>query len=304
MVKTQDNFGRGLGFVLLATLGWSLSGIFVRFMPHLSGWQINCWRGFWMATALLCYLVAVYGIDLPSRVRQIPRIALITSALCFATGTTFYVTSLTLVSTATVSVIGATSPLVAGLLSPWITGEKPGLLTWVAAIVAVIGAFVIGRDGFGQGNFVGFILCLGVPITFAIQTLLLRKYRNIDLIPAICLGGFLSFIGAGILGVFIGDGTSGFNVDVTSIGLLALMGTLQLAIPLIAYARGARYVPAVSLTLISMLDAILNPLWPWLFVNEVPGNASLLGGAIILGAVMLCILGGQIHLYSRRMTTR
>jgi drug/metabolite transporter (DMT)-like permease len=110
----RQGYGEGISFVLLATLGWSLSGLFVRLMPGLDGWQLNCWRGFWMAVALLCYLVVVYGRDLWSRFRAIPVLALCFSAGFFALGSTLYVTSLTLVSTATISVIGASSPIFTG----------------------------------------------------------------------------------------------------------------------------------------------------------------------------------------------
>ncbi len=302
--QPQDHFGTGLAFVLIATLGWSLSGLFVRLMPHLSGFQINCWRGYWLGVALLCYLVFTYGRNLPDVFRRIPRTALVASALCFAVGTTLYVTSLTYVNTATVSVIGATSPLVAGLLSPWVTGERPSTLTWVAALVAVSGAIVIGYNSFETGNVFGLLTSLGVPITFAVQTLLLRKHRNIDLIPAICVGGFLSFLATGFLGLVLNTGTSGFAVDLKSIAFIAVMGIVQLGLPLIAYAKGARYVPAVTLTLISMLDAVLNPFWPWLFVNEVPDRASLIGGSIIIVGVLLSILSGHFHAYARRVSTR
>ena len=61
MGTSEQSYGSGVFFVFLATLGWSLSGIFVRLMPGLDGWQLNCWRGYWMAVALLVYLVAVYG---------------------------------------------------------------------------------------------------------------------------------------------------------------------------------------------------------------------------------------------------
>jgi drug/metabolite transporter (DMT)-like permease len=69
------------------------------------------------------------------------------------------------------------------------------------------------------------------------------------------------------------------------------MATFQLAIPLIFYIRGARSVPAVTLTLIAMLDAVINPLWPWIFVGEDPGQAAYLGGSIIIGAVLISVFG-------------
>jgi drug/metabolite transporter, DME family len=66
-----------------------------------------------------------------------------------------------------------------------------------------------------------------------------------------------------------------------------------LSIPLIWYGMGAKSVPAITLSLIAMLDAVLNPLWPWLVVGEVPERAAFIGGAIIIGAVLISILGGR-----------
>lgn len=291
MGTSEQSYGSGIFFVFLATLGWSLSGVFVRIMPGLDGWQLNCWRGYWMAIALLIYLVAVYGRGVFRKFAEIPRLALFASALFFALGSTLYVSSLTLVSTATVSVIGATSPLFAALLSPWVTGEKPGFEAWIAAGLALFGVGVIAWDGLEAGRSMGLLLSVCVPIAFAGQTLALRRYRNVDMVPAICLGGVLSFFIAGIFGYTAGHVGGGFNVGLREVALLAAMATLQLAIPLIFYIRGARSVPAVTLTLIAMLDAVINPLWPWIFVGEKPGHAAFIGGSIIVGAVLISIFG-------------
>jgi drug/metabolite transporter, DME family len=290
----QQSYGRGVSFVLMATLGWSLSGLFVRLMPELSGWELNCWRGFWTCVSILCYLVVVYGNNTLQKFRDIPLPAMLFSAGFFAFGSTMYVTSLTLVSTAVISVIGATSPLFTGLLSPWVTGEKPSLAAWFAAILALSGMGVIAWDGLGAGNVAGILVSLLVPFCFAMQTLTLRRYRAIDMTPAICVGGALAFVGAGFAGFFFQAG-GGFDVPLKYVSLLALMAMVQLAIPLIFYAKGAKSVPAVTLSLIAMLDAVLNPMWPWLVVNEVPEKAAFIGGGIIIVAVLLSVLGPYLH---------
>jgi drug/metabolite transporter, DME family len=288
---SEQSYGTGVFFVFLATVGWSLSGLFVRLMPGLDGWQLNCWRGYWMAIALMVYLVAVYGRGTLQKFADIPRVALFASALFFALGSTLYVTSLTMVSTATVSVIGATSPLFAALLSPWVTCEKPGFEAWIAAGLALFGVGVIAWDGLEAGRSLGLFLSICVPMAFAGQTLALRKYRHVDMVPAICLGGIMSFFIAGILGFTAGHAGGGFEVGPREVLLLAAMATLQLAIPLVFYIKGARSVPAVTLTLIAMLDAVINPLWPWIFVGEKPGRAAFIGGSIIIGAVLISIFG-------------
>jgi len=284
----EQSYGRGVFFVILAVVGWSLSGVFVRFLPDLSGWQINCWRGYWMSVALLIYLVAAYGRDAHRRFIEIPLPGMVGAAFFFAFGSTLYVTSLTYASTAVVSVIGALSPIFAGLMAPWIIGERAGASAWIAAAMALIGVAVIGWDGLtAGGSLIGLIIALGVPICFAGQTVMLRRYRAFDMMPAICVGGFATFIIAGLFG-------DGFNITLQSVLILAAMGPLQLAIPLIFYGKGARSVPAVALSLIVMLDVILNPLWTWIGVGEEPGLTAFIGGGIIVAAVILCILGERV----------
>ena len=300
MTAQEQSYRTGIIYVLMAELGWSLSGIFVRLMPGLDGWQINCWRGYWTGVWLLVILVALYGRDTLSKFRAIPLIAIVMSAGFFAAGSTLYVTSLTLVSTATISVIGATSPIFAGLVSPWVTGERPGLVAWSSAAIAFLGVSIIAWDQLGGGNLIGLLVCLGVPISFAGQTLALRRYRHVDMVPAICIGGFLSFFAAGLLGFTAGHAGGGFEVSGRNVLLLCAMGLLQLAFPLLFYARGARSVSAITLTLIVMLDAVLNPLWPWLFLGEMPGRSDFIGGSIIIAAVTVSIFGGRWTGYGTR----
>ena len=218
MGTSEQSYGTGVFFVFLATMGWSLSGVFVRIMPGLDGWQLNCWRGYWMAVALMVYLVAVYGRGAFQKFLDIPRVALFASALFFALGSTLYVSSLTMVSTATVSVIGATSPLFAALLSPWVTGEKPGFEAWIAAMLALFGVGVIAWDGLEAGrSTLGLLLSICVPMAFAGQTLALRRYRNVDMVPSICLGGIMSFFIAGFLGFTAGHAGGGFDVGLREV---------------------------------------------------------------------------------------
>ena len=294
MQAGTPGYGTGILLVLGATVGWSLAGLFVRFMPDLDGWQINCWRGFWMSVFLLAYLVVVYGNQTVAKFRAIPLPALLIVAGFFSAGSTLYVTSLTLAGTATVSVIGALSPIFAGLLSPWLTHETPSLASWLAAIMAVVGVGIIAWDGFSAGNVIGILVALLVPLSFAVQTMMLRRYRAFDMVPAICVGGFATFFLAGVMGyVFGGHPAGGLQVSIEQMLLLALMGPVQLSVPLILYAKGAKAVPAVTLTLVAMLDVILNPFWSWLGVGEVPAHSAFVGGFVIIGAVLISIFGDR-----------
>jgi len=283
---TDRKYLLGVFLVLLATVGWSLAGLFVRLLPGLNGWQINCWRGLSLSVFLFLYLIAAYGRNWQWRFRVVPTVAMIAGAGFFALGSTLYVTSLTLTSTANVACIGAMAPLFVAAASRLFLAERPHAVTWIAAFLALFGVILIFQDGLDRGNWLGSVVAIAVAVCFAGQTVTLRRWRNLDMMPAICIGGLVAFLAAGLFG-------GGFAVPLSHIAVLALMGLVQLAIPLILFARGARHVQAATLSLIALLDAVLNPFWSWLGVGEIPTFGALIGGSIILAAVALSVIAGK-----------
>jgi drug/metabolite transporter (DMT)-like permease len=281
----EDHYGKGIALLLLATIGWSLSGIFVRFMPGIDGWQINAWRGLTTAVVLSLYLVAAHGRQTWQHVAAVPPKALAIYALCFTTGSTFYIISLTLTSTATVATIGAINPLLTAIIAFVLIGERPSLATWIAAIVAVGGVGIIFHDGLAGGSTMGVLCAIATTLIFALQLVLLRSYRGYDLTPGIVLGGIVTFAGAGTV-------AGGLEVPPGTLPWLIGMGVCQLALPGILFVQGARFVPAVTIAIVVLLEAVLNPLWTYLGVGEVPSVETMIGGAIIITAVLLSILAG------------
>ena len=281
---SEVNVARGAALIVLAVAGFSLSGAFVRHVPGLTGWQINCWRGLAMAAVLVLYLILAYGLrEAWARFRAVPIPAMVACAGFFSVGSTLYVTALTLTSTANVSAIGATSPLFTALLSPYITGERPSLLTWAAALAALFGVGVIVHGGLVAGNVTGNLVSLFVALSFAGQTLSLRRFRNVELMPAMAVGGIVVFLVAAAF-------ADGFAVAPRDMAILALMGPVQLGIPILLLARGARSVRAVTVSIIAMLDIVLNPFWAWTLAGEVPDGNAVVGALIICGAVALSLI--------------
>ena len=269
--------------VLLATVCWSLAGMFVRLVPGLNGWQINCWRGFSMGVVLMLWLLLIYGRNTPARFREIPLGAMISSAGFFALGSTMYVTALTFTSTANVSALGATAPVFTGIMAGLIMKERASLAAWIAAMIALAGVTFIVREGLSPDDWLGNLIALATAFAFAGQTVTLRRYRSFDMIPAIAVGGFATFALAGLAG--------GFFVPAETLAVLCLMGLIQLAIPLVLYARGAKSVPAITLSLIALMDVVLNPFWSWAVMREMPTSAAIIGGLVIFAAVMISVLG-------------
>lgn len=288
MDPKAGNFGKGVLFVVLANLGWSLSGVFVRSLPGLTGWQLNCWRGLATSLFLGAFLVVVYRGDLWRRLTEIPPAAMLLCACFFALGSTLYVTALSVTSTANVSCIGSLAPIFAALMSPVVTGERPPASAFVAALLAILGVSIIVWDGLGDGNWRGSVAALLVALCFAIQTLVLRRYRSFDLVPAICLGGFMVFGIAAVAG-------NGLDVPPQSIATLSLMGVVQLAVPLIFFVRSAQHLPAVTITLLAMTDILLNPLWAYVGMGEVPVPMTWIGGGVMVAAILIGVVWPAIQ---------
>jgi drug/metabolite transporter, DME family len=285
-LSTPQSYALGCVLVILATICSSLSGIFVRWVPELNGWQIACWRGYWMSVSLLIYIVFCYGSKVFEAVRTIPYMALVAVTVLFAITSTGYVTSLTLTSVANVSALGASSIIFTALLSYRVVGERVNAVGWVAVPIALIGIAVIMKDGVTSGHWIGNLLALFVALCFAGQVVSLRRYRTFDMVPAVCLGGFLIFLFAGFFG-------GGFDVPLHALPILALMGPIQVSLPLILFVRGTRSVPAVTLSFLVLLDVVINPLWTWIGVGEIPSLETAIGAAMIIAAVALSLLGGH-----------
>ena len=127
-----------------------------------------------------------------------------------------------------------------------------------------------------QGNIVAFIM----PISFATLILIVRKFPDSDMIPL----QFIAGIGALIIGYLFSEK---ILISFYDIYLGFLAGTLQVGFGFILITIGARKTPAALVGIIMLTEAVLGPLWAWLFVNENPPLVVLIGGTIVIIAVSL-----------------
>jgi drug/metabolite transporter (DMT)-like permease len=279
--RYRGGFLWGIACCCLATLGWSLSGLFVRWVPELDGWGVNGYRAPATAICLLVYLGLRYRGDVVRHLWPRERQALVLVGLFFGVGSTLYVYALTMGTVASVSVLGATSPFFAALLAWLVMRERASAVSLAATVTALIGVAVVVRAEMSAlaTGLAAAIVSLGYAFCFAGQTVWLRRHRNLEMIPGIALGGLMVFA---FVAIFVGLPA----VEPWMVGLLALMGLVQLALPLILFAEGAKHVPVVAAMLITLADVILNPFWVWLVHGEQPPAGTLAGGALILSAIV------------------
>ncbi len=273
---------RGILLVAGATFFWSLSGVFVRWLPAIDPWSFNAFRGLGLGLSMALWIVLRYGRGSMDLLRRSPVTGLVISAGFFALGSSLYIASLDLASVAAVSCLTATSGLFAALMARFFLGERTPPIFYFAMLLALAGvaAIALGEGDARVQGLVGTLTGLAVAACFAAQSVALRRYRAFDMEPAFLLGGFFTFASILALGLVVVP-------PLQSIALLLVMGLVQLAIPLVLYMVGARSVATSHMVFITMADAVLNPLWVWIVHGEVPPHAVYLGGALVLGAIAL-----------------
>jgi len=288
-VAILRNEAKGLLLVLGATFFWSLSGVFVRWLPGIDAWTFNAWRGLGMCLSLVVWTVLHYGRAALPLLRQSDPVAVLIAAGFFAVGSSAYILALKMASVAAVSCLGATSGLFAAVLARVWLGERTRLAFYVGTVVALVGVAVIAfsERNASVSGLAGSMVALVMAICFAGQSVALRRYSAVGMEPAMIAGGLSIFVLVALFGTLAPIGAA-------TIGLLFLMGAVQLALPMVLYMRGARHVPVTQMVLITMSDALLNPLWVWLVHGELPAIGVFWGGALILAAIAATTLPGRL----------
>lgn len=269
---------KGTLLVVAAAICWSLGGLIARQITT-EAWVTVGWRGAIAAIALLLFLLIRDGRQTWSHFRNMGPGG-IGVAICFASASISFVIALQHATVALILVVQSTAPLVAGLLA-WIwMRESLGWPRILAMAVALSGIILMVSKAEGHADMLGMVLSGVIAVSFAVATVLTRRYSHVRMTPATCLGTAIM----GVIG-FTMAGAEALEVSSSDLFYLFLFGAVQLAIGLILFTFGARLIPAAEAALISLVETVLGAFWVFLFLGENPGVYALYGGALVLGAV-------------------
>jgi drug/metabolite transporter (DMT)-like permease len=179
--------------------------------------------------------------------------------------------------------IQAAAPFFAGLLGWLLMREPVGLRSWICMAVVLGGIGIMMIDSFGGGGMVGNLLSIVMMMAFASAIVVTRRNREIRMAPATCLGTFIAACVA-----FPMADTSALSAQ--DVGTLALFGAGQMAFGLVMFTAGTRLIPAAVAGLISNLEAVLAPVWVWLVFTETPSDYTIIGGLLVLSALVVYTL--------------
>jgi drug/metabolite transporter (DMT)-like permease len=276
-------YGRGVALVLMAGSLWSLMGLGLRQIEAASVWQILFWRSVGMLPVLLAVIWWTSGGRPFAAIRTVGIAgALGGFSLVLAFAGAIYAIQTTTIANAVF--LFSASPFVAAVLGWILLGERVRPGTWAAIALAAFGMYLMVREGMAMGALAGNIAALLSAVGFGAFSVALRWGKVGDTLPVALLGGVFSILAAGLVLVVRGEPIAPSLWD---IGISFAIGAMILALGMVVYTAASKAVPAAELTLLSLIEVLLGPLWVWLLMGETASAATFVGGGVLLGAVVL-----------------
>ncbi len=268
---------RGQIYVALAAVAWSSAGVLQRQLTLDTATQVMG-RAAFAGAALLIYVAVVERGRIVHAFRSV-GLAGVAVALCVAFASGGFIAALNHTSVARVLFILAVAPVLAALLARITLGEPITRRTVLAMALALVGVGVmLGSPG--EGDLVGDALAFMTALAFAIMIVITRWRHDVSMAPATCLSQVI------LVAVFLPFATPS-EISGPDIGWLAALGIGQIGLGFALLTVGARLIPAAQVGLITLLEVVLGPIWVWLALDERPSTATLIGGAIVIVAIVI-----------------
>ncbi len=271
--------------MVAVTLMWSTAGVVMRQLEQAKTFEVTFWRSFFTMVSLLIILPLWQGKDVFHKMHW-RSTAFWISGVCWSVMFTAFMIAMTLTSVGNVLVTLAAGPLFTALMARVFIGHRLPTRTWAAIAVAGAGiAYMFGSqmNMSAPGALVGCLVALMVPIAGATHWTVVQKAQTqgdqIDLVPCVLVGAVISSLATFPLSFpFMASGK-----DVAWLGML---GLVQLAIPCTLAVVCARVLKAPEVSLLALLEVIFGIALAWLGANEVPSQTVLLGGVLVIGALL------------------
>ena len=269
------------GYILCLLGGFFLSwgGLIIRSFETNDIWQILLIRSFFFIIALIIFLFLTYKKNTLEIIKKSGFPALI-AGLFLSLSFVAYIVAMSKTTVANVVFIISTQTIFLAIFGFLFLKEKITLKGFLAITFAFLGMAVMIGDSVNQGTLFGNIVAFAIPINFTILVMIIRKFPNLDMVPAIFFSGIFS----GIYGLFLASDLTFSSNDIL---MGFFLGVPQLAFGFICVTIGTKTTKAVTVGLLMLLETIFAPIWVWIFLNEVPPISVFTGGGIIIFAVIL-----------------
>ena len=274
----NSEYRKGFVLTLLGVLIFTPDALLIR-LTNLEFFSLTVGRGTIGGLAILLGFVLYCRRDFKKQILVIGGWGLVLAILQGSFTWTFY-GALKNTSVANVLVFFASMPLISALMSKIFLHEQVQKATWTAIGVVVLGLLIVGSRGLTGGNWLGDFLALMSAVIMAGFFTVVRGRRAVNLIPATGFGLLLAALVASPFAVFPEMSSSQWVYLIVGAGFV-----LPVALALLTL--GPRYIPAPEAAMLTLLETVLGPLWVWVVINEQPDVNTIIGGAIVVGTLLL-----------------
>jgi drug/metabolite transporter (DMT)-like permease len=285
MAEVDPQRRMGIALVIAAAVAWSTAPLFVRLLA-LDSWTIVFWRGLFGAGFTAAVLVLTQGRAGLRDLIGMGRSGWLVASLS-TLGMVSFIPALQLTSVSNVAIIIATGPFVAAALAWLWLREALGWRTLLASVIALCGVVIIVGGSSTGSDLLGIGLACFMTLAIAAMTVTVRRHRDTPMVAAAALSNLL---GSLVSIPFAHDIATVTTID---LAVLAGFGFFQVGLGLSLFMLGSRLLPSGQATLIATLETPLMPLWIWLAFQEIPAVRTLVGGALVMGAVIADIAGAK-----------
>ncbi|MBR0751400.1 DMT family transporter [Bradyrhizobium jicamae] len=275
----------GIVLVVAAAVAWSTAPFFTRLL-HQDSWTILFWRGVFASIFITSVLAVTEGRKgLRNLVAMRPHGWLVAGLSAF--GMMTFIPSLQLTSVANVAVIVAVQPFAAAAIA-WIwLREKVALRTLLASLLAFAGIVITVSGATGAADYRGIGLAVAMMLAISLMTVVIRRHRETSMLSAVAMSNLISSL------TCLPFAYGHVLVSQADLVTLALFGFCQVGMGLTLFTLGSRLMPSGQASLIATLETPLMPFWVWLAFHEVPSGRALIGGALVMGAVIADIVADR-----------
>ena len=265
--------------IFFGALSLSFGGLIVKSFEGATLWQILFWRSLFFSLTVLTFLLIIYKKKTLTSFYD-SGLAGVIGGIVLSFGFCGYVFAMYNTTVANTNFIISLQILFLALFGYIFLKEKINALTLTSIILAMVGVLVMVGNSLTPGELSGNLAAFTMPITFAVLIMIVRKYPTVDMVPA----QFVAGVSSCLIGFLL---SSKIMISPHDIFLGFLAGFFQVGFGFIFITIGARTTPSALVGIIMLSESVLGPLWAFLFVSERPSIFGLLGGAIILFAVLL-----------------
>ena len=265
--------------VFLGACSLSFGGLIVKSFEGATLWQILFWRTVFFLVVISLYLIITYKKKVLKSFYDsgVPGFL---GGFVLSFGFCGYVFAMYNTTVANANFIIQTQTIFLAIFGYFFLKEKISSITLASIILAISGILLMVGSSLSPGQMTGNIAAFLMPISFAVLILVVRKYPNVDMVPAQFIAGIFALL----IGFLMSDKILISGHDIF-LGFLA--GFIQLGFGFILITIGAQRTPSAMVGIIMLTEAVLGPIWAWLFVNEQPPFIVLIGGSIVIFAVLL-----------------